>query len=136
MKRVHILFLFCLLILTSFQLERHHHDWENKLIGIWQYRSEEENKIKLIQLNQWDNSSGGMQFLQNGKLIVRQNSGWCGTPPISYTNYAGTWKKNGDTTIELIYPFWGGTVVEQWKIQEISDSVLVYTQIHSETIRE
>lgn len=133
MKRGHILFLFCLLLLTSFRVEKSRLDWEHKLIGSWVYHSEEVNLLHRKKIDHLEESMGGIQFLQNGKLLVRQNAGWCGTPPISYSNFDGTWKVNADSTLDLTYSFWGGKVVEQWKIEALSDSVLSYRQVHSET---
>ena len=36
----------------------------------------------------------GISFLKNSKFIER-HSGWCGTPPLSFSNYEGDWERNG-----------------------------------------
>jgi hypothetical protein len=56
-------------------------------------------------------------------FIERKNSGWCGTPPISYADFDGTWSKN-DSIIEITVDYWGGTAEYTWKIVLLNEAIL------------
>lgn len=71
----------------------------------------------------------GIQFKKGGKLVKRQTSGKCATPPISYENYAGTWKKTGSMTLTIKYKYFAGTIEEDWKIVEITDKKIIFKVI-------
>ena len=66
----------------------------------------------------------GIQFYNDGTLIERKNGGWCGTPPISYSDFSGNWQvqKNGNIRIDVAY--WGGMEHNVWKIIEITNTTL------------
>ena len=49
----------------------------------------------------------GIRFLPNGRLTERQNSGWCGTPPITTEDYDGAWQQRGDS-LYITVGYWGG----------------------------
>ena len=80
-------------------------------------------------------SKRGFQFKRNGKLIVRQNIGWCGTPPISYGNDKGTWKKIGKSKIRVQYDYWGGEIIEKWEIKDIDEESMSFKVLDSQSIR-
>lgn len=42
-------------------------------------------------------NQAGLQFSGSGQFVERANSGWCGTPPISYADYTGRWRPDGDS---------------------------------------
>ena len=65
-------------------------------------------------------------FKENGRLTVRQNVGWCGTPPVTYGNYSGTWKQTSDSTISMKYKYWGGQVDAVWKIRSLTEDEMIY----------
>jgi hypothetical protein len=62
-------------------------------------------------------------FKSDGRLVERKNAGDCGTPPISYADFDGTWSLN-DSTITINVDFWGGTADYQWRIISVSSSEL------------
>lgn len=55
-----------------------------------------------------DSTKMGWIFYDDGKLIERNNAGWCGTPPIFYKNYEGNWKFESNNTIKITVGYWGG----------------------------
>ena len=71
------------------------------------------------------------RFNKNEELIVSQNCGWCGTPPISYCEYKGKWSKQKNGTHDLSYPFWGGTITETWEINKLSKNKMSIIRIKS-----
>ena len=70
-------------------------------------------------------------FQSNGKFIERKNSGWCGTPPIAYGDFEGSWSIN-DSIVEISVPFWGGTAEYKWKILSLDNFKLKYTVLEAE----
>ena len=44
----------------------------------------------------------GYEFNLGGSLVIR-NSGWCGTPPLTYFNFEGLWQKEEDHILTLSY---------------------------------
>jgi hypothetical protein len=78
-----------------------------------------------IAKKSFDNEKGGLQFLKNNKLRKRQNEGWCGTPPISYEEVQGDWKKLSDSLIEIRYKNWSGKLIDTIKIISLTDKELI-----------
>jgi hypothetical protein len=61
----------------------------------------------------------GFIFYKNGQFTKRENSGWCGTPPIVYTNYeGGRWTVPSANVYEINTRYWGGP--ETFRLQIIS----------------
>ncbi len=104
------------------------------LLGHWIYDSVSEEGITYSKKSDFVRSKPGIAFLANGKLIKRQNAGWCGTPPISYSNFDGTWKWDNENTISLSYAFWGGTINEVWEIDFTKEKILSVKSTFFETV--
>ena len=81
-------------------------------------------------------NSPGIEFRKNGTLIKRQNAGWCGTPPITYSNQEGSWKILSDTSIQISYDYWRGQVEENLWIQASEEGILKYEIIESRASQE
>lgn len=45
----------------------------------------------------------------DGDFIERKNIGWCGTPPIVYGNFDGTWEALAEDSLAITVGYWGGT---------------------------
>ncbi|MFH1118529.1 MAG: hypothetical protein V1775_01815 [Bacteroidota bacterium] len=50
----------------------------------------------------------GFRFGENESLKEHKNAGWCGTPPITYGDFKGTYSVN-DSIIAAAVGYWGGT---------------------------
>ena len=121
-----------ILLLTSlFAFTERERTIAEKLIGTWVYdKYEEEAKVFNKETNfQKDNS--GIQFLEDGKLLKRQNVGWCGTPPITYGNDEGTWTMSNanDSIVTIKYEYWGGKIEAEWKIIQVDKEQLKVKRI-------
>jgi hypothetical protein len=99
---------------------------KKQLIGIWLFEenTSSENSASLTKSKKFKEEEPGIQLKKNGKLVKRQNSGKCATPPISYANYEGTWKMTGESTLIVKYEFFDGTIEEDWKIIETNKNKL------------
>jgi len=92
--------------------------WINPVVvdTIWQYERSASFK----------EDEGGIYFKSGHEFVERMNSGWCGTPPITYANFDGTWTRN-DSFLNITVGFWGGTVDYEWKIISVdNDKLMIY----------
>ena len=108
---------------------------KNKIIGTWAYSGSKNAVYEYSKEKDLSFSKRGFQFKRNGKLIVRQNIGWCGTPPISYGNDKGTWKKIDKSKIRVQYDYWGGEIIEKWEIKDIDEESMSFKVLDSQSIR-
>jgi len=65
----------------------------------------------------------GICFQENGFFIERQNSGWCGTPPVTYSDYKGKYALK-DSLLVIESAYWGGSYRSEWKLQEVTHDTL------------
>jgi hypothetical protein len=99
-------------------------DDSNLLIGNWINPTAMDTLWKYERANSLIENDYGFSFEQGQAFIERKNAGWCGTPPITYANFDGTWTSN-DTIINITVDYWGGTADYQWKIISLDESSLV-----------
>ena len=95
-----------------------------ELIGSWINPQYTDTLITYERAGNLVENQFGFTFKPGNKLIARQNSGWCGTPPISTSDYDGTWTQNG-SEIKLTMGYWGGTSIQTWKIVSLDPQKLV-----------
>ena len=111
------------------------HKLKKSIIGTWVHDSYSENSAIFISSDSLKRDAPGIEFKKDGTLIKRQNDGWCGTPPITYSNQDGTWKIISDTSIQITYSYWRGQVEEDLWIQPSEKGILKYETIESRTIK-
>jgi len=98
-------------------------DPDNPLIGVWNYSGFQDNTNIFSRNNEFiDNHC--YRFNSDGTLTERKNSGWCGTPPISYADYSGTWTLLNDTLIQINVGYWGGTTRYKLDIEAVDSNSL------------
>ncbi|MHC1703629.1 MAG: hypothetical protein AB9846_06945 [Tenuifilaceae bacterium] len=97
---------------------------DENLIGIWAYPVYNDSIITFNRSGNKNIDSYRLSILENGKLIERKNSGWCGTPPISYADFEGNWNLT-DSILTISVGFWGGTEVHQWQVKQLNNKNLI-----------
>ncbi len=102
---------------------------DDSLLATWVYDSYVGGTMNYTKEESFNEDKPGIQFKSGGKLVKRQNVGWCGTPPIDYGDNDGTWKQTSDSTITISYHYWGGTAEEDWQIMNVSDKNLTVKQL-------
>ena len=127
-----IRFILAAAILCSFTSFIRMQKTADPMIGIWVYSDydDTDQTIRYEKVKSFKEDEPGIEFKANGKLIKRQNVGWCGTPPIQYGNNDGTWQKTSDSTITISYTYWGGTAEEDWQIVQVNDTKLIVKQLN------
>ena len=126
MKIISILFLVLMsqaLILSCKKDDVKLNENQDNLIGNWINPEYTDSlmifeKSGTLKLNEY-----GISFKADGKLIERKINGWCGTPPVVYSDYEGTWTKQ-DSLISIEVGYWGGTSVYKWIIISVAGNKL------------
>ena len=103
------------------------------LIGNWVSPVYIDSLVQYTRAEALIENDFGISFNSGNSFIERQNAGWCGTPPISYANYNGTWSKSGDI-INITVDFWGGKANHKWKVIDINAKTLTIYPVKSEYI--
>ena len=91
-----------------------------QLIGSWHNLIYTDSIVTFTRSASLEENEYGFSFNEDNSFIERKNSGWCGTPPVSYTDFDGTWTNN-DTIIEISVGYWGGSAEYKWKIVTVDD---------------
>ncbi len=131
MKRNRQLFLVFLIAASFISCEENSLiiDPADNLYGVWIYESSDSNFVIMKKAQNFDESKPGFSINKEGKFIERKNSGWCGTPPISYSNYEGEWNKKSDELFEVSVGYWGGIEQYQIKIISLTEIELRYSRL-------
>ena len=95
-----------------------------ELEGIWIEKGYEENITIFEKAKKIDENKYGFEISEGGKFLEHKNSGWCGTHPISYANYDGTWKYESDSVLVIDVGYWGGTITYNLEIVELTSNTL------------
>jgi hypothetical protein len=98
-------------------------NWINPVVAdtIWTFE-----RAELLKNNDY-----GFSFKSAQLFVERKNAGWCGTPPISYADFDGSWTANG-SVINITVGYWGGEAVYQWKIISIDNNHLTIYRLKEE----
>lgn len=119
MKRLALLILFLSSLLYSCKKDEIRIDPDNLLIGVWIYSDYQENSA-IFARNQVFADNHCYRFNPDGTLTERKNAGWCGTPPITYADYQGSWTVLNDTLIRIDVGYWGGSMSYKLDIESLS----------------
>lgn len=98
-------------------------DPDNPLIGVWNF-ADYENEMQVFKRSREFSDCHCYKFNSGGTLVERKNSGWCGTPPVSYADYQGTWEIVSDTLIIINVGYWGGSTTYKLDIENVSSETL------------
>ncbi|WP_108868570.1 hypothetical protein [Aquimarina aquimarini] len=108
---------------------------ENKILGKWSYFSEMNKTGAWKKVKKFELDKSGMEFKKDGILIARTNSGSCATPPITYKNYDGIWKKTSDSTLVITHGFWGSKLESHILIKTLDNEKLMFEILTDKIIK-
>lgn len=86
------------------------------IIGTWVENGYTEDLRLLKRSSDLDPSKYGFSIEDDGSFLERKSSGWCGTPPISYENFEGSWVALSDSLLDITVAYWGGIMTYQMRI--------------------
>jgi hypothetical protein len=123
MKINAVFILVLVLILFSCRKDEIKIDPNNPLIGTWNFFGNQDN-ISIYSRSSEFIDNYGYLFRADGTLLQREITGWCATPPVSYSDYDGIWKQVNDTLIEINVGYWGGLLKYQLDIESVDKTSL------------
>lgn len=135
MKKILTIITLSLILISCSKKEDKKNYSDSELIGTWNY-SFSEDEISVFTRGTEFIEGDGIKFKADGTIIQRKNAGFCGTPPITYADYDGTWTKINDTIIEIEAGYWGGTITSRLDIEYISSYTLKFFTVSSEMVPE
>ena len=100
----------------------------NKLIGYWINPVSADSQLKLERANSLKENEYGIAFLEESNCIER-SSGWCGTPPITFFDFQGTWIKNDSIIIITNGNGINGLEEIKWEIKTLNDKYLILERL-------
>lgn len=126
-----ILFILLLIVFSCKQNNVNVIQPNDMLIGTWVFSSYENETITMLKADSLEKDSAGYIFYVNSSLVERKNSGWCGTPPIAYGNFNGSWQRISDSTINVNVGYWGGNESYKIVISMLNKDTLKFKKIYS-----
>ncbi len=107
-------------------------DPNDMIIGSWiapEYASNDSTySISYKRASALQGNKPGISFLANA-VYVNRNSGWCGTPPLSYFDYQGTWSQNKSTISLSMEQYSPDQDKDRWNIVLLDDNNLTLEKI-------
>jgi len=127
MKKITIVFLLLILVSCEDKLDQTESLGENTgIVGTWVERELNDDVSVLSREEALDSTRYGFRIMEDGSFVERANAGWCGTPPIFYTDYDGTWEALSDSLLEITVGYWGGVKTYQMRIVSVdADSLRI-----------
>ena len=110
-----------------------------EIVGTW-IENEYKGDTLLLQRNgAFDKEKYGFTINEDGTFVEHKNAGWCGTPPITYDSFNGTWEAVSDSLLDITVAYWGGMMTYQMRIVSLDAEELairyLYTDNRLETLR-
>ena len=111
-------------------------DGENGIVGIWVEDTILGDVKTLHRAGDLDPDQYGFRIAGDGSYVERKNAGWCGTPPITYGNFNGTWTALSDSLLGITVGYWGGIMSYQLRILEVNESQLRIRYLYADDLAE
>ena len=102
------------------------------IVGTWVQKEYLSDTTLLVRADELEDDKYGFILHEDGSFTERKNSGWCGTPPISYANYNGSWEAISDSLINITVGYWGGMMTYQIRILTFQGDYLAIKYLYSE----
>jgi len=102
------------------------------IVGTWVEEGYRGDTTLLKRAGKLNEVKYGFTINEDGTFIERKNSGWCGTPPISYANYDGSWEAVSDSLLNITVGYWGGMMTYQIRVVSLNGEDLAIKYLYSE----
>lgn len=96
----------------------------HEYLGHWSFPEYTDSSVIYSRVNDLSMDNYGFSILGNAVFIEKRNSGWCGTPPISYAVYTGSWRELSDSVLFIQTEYWGGELELKYHIIRIENETL------------
>ena len=133
MKRMIFLGLFALLVSCEKELlELDALGANSSIVGTWVEDEYQADTLLLHRSKALKKDKYGFTLNGDGTFIERKNAGWCGTPPITYDNFEGTWEAVSDSLLDITVAYWGGVMTYQIRIVYLGAEELAIRYLYTE----
>lgn len=102
------------------------------ILGTWVEAGQDAGRMWLSRSGELDPDRYGFILREDGTFIEHKNAGWCGTPPITYAEYEGSWLALSDSLLEVTVGYWGGTMTYQMRIVSLDEEQLSIRYLYGE----
>jgi hypothetical protein len=132
MKTLLQLFMLIVLAITaSCSLNEEAEYKDDPLVGSWIEQEYTDSTFVMKRAADLKENDYGFTIKANHQFEERKNSGWCGTPPISYADFEGTWSYQ-DSILQVEVEYWGGMATYTWKVMMVDQDELIIYPINEE----
>ena len=102
------------------------------IVGTWVENEYKGDTLFLQRNGAFDKEKYGFTINEDGTFVEHKNAGWCGTPPITFDSFDGTWKAVSDSLIDITVAYWGGMMTYQIRIVSLDAEELAITYLYTE----
>ena len=106
------------------------------IVGTWVQSGKTGDTLLLSRAGELASDHYGFVIEKDGSFLERKNSSGCGTAPISYANYTGSWEIVSDSLLNITVGYWGGIMTYQIRIISLDPDDLVIRYLYSEDREE
>ena len=99
-------------------------DSDNLLIGNWAEPEYNDQNITFARVNELPENAYGISFKAKNEFVER-SSGWCGTPPLVFSDYVGKWQLT-ENVISITQDYFPNNYA--WRIVSVTENELVLTK--------
>jgi hypothetical protein len=129
MKKIILLVFLLSFIVSSCSKNDIKIDKDNLLIGTWIFSHSSATGSVYSRAKDFTQTYG-YRFNLDGTLTERNLSGFCATPPVSYSDYTGNWTILQDNLIQVIRTNYDGPKSYKLEIQLVTTDSLMALQIY------
>lgn len=105
------------------------------LIGYWINPLNSDDTLSFERADSLKEQEYGISFRSDHSLTERKNAGSCGTPPIFYADFQGTWNRQ-DSILKISVAYWGGLAEYRWGILSLDPYRLEIKQLEANYTQE
>jgi len=102
------------------------------IVGTWVEDRYKGDTLFLQRNGAFDKEKYGFALNGDGTFVEHKNAGWCGTPPITYDNFDGTWEAVSDSLLDITVAYWGGMMTYQMRIVSLDAEALAIRYLYTE----
>jgi hypothetical protein len=129
MKKLFFLFFLLISLMSSCSKNDIKIDKNNLLIGTWIYSHSTVDAFVYTRAQEFTQTPG-YRFNLDGTLVERNLSGFCATPPVSYSDYSGNWTFLKENLIQVNRNNYEGSKSYKLDIQLVNADSLKVLQIN------
>lgn len=103
-------------------------DESDMLIGYWINPVYSDSGTTFERAKRFKNDAYGVAFLTEN-ISLERSSGWCGTPPLIFADFQGTWKRNDSIITITIDNGMAGQMDNHWEIKTLNEKRLTVERL-------